>query len=125
MNELAGQTGLEPATSGVTDQHSNRLSYYPETLLSESFATLLRQSFHASYVVKSRKKVIPFLMANLKPEEKSERYLNKRGQQARHDGEDKARIKPDPAVQEVGHQHGQQYIKGLRQTDHRVDDNDA
>jgi hypothetical protein len=26
---MAGQTGLEPATSGVTGQHSNRLSYYP------------------------------------------------------------------------------------------------
>ena len=25
----AGQTGLEPATSGVTDRHSNQLSYYP------------------------------------------------------------------------------------------------
>ncbi len=26
---LAGATGLEPATSGVTDQHSNQLSYAP------------------------------------------------------------------------------------------------
>ena len=26
---MAGQTGLEPATSGVTGRHSNRLSYYP------------------------------------------------------------------------------------------------
>ncbi len=25
----SGQTGLEPATSGVTDRHSNQLSYYP------------------------------------------------------------------------------------------------
>lgn len=24
-----GKTGVEPATSGVTDQHSNRLSYFP------------------------------------------------------------------------------------------------
>ena len=28
---MAGQTGLEPATSGVTGRHSNRLSYYPLT----------------------------------------------------------------------------------------------
>ena len=26
---MAGQTGLEPATSGVTDRHSNQLSYCP------------------------------------------------------------------------------------------------
>ena len=26
---LAGLTGLEPATSGVTGRHSNRLSYNP------------------------------------------------------------------------------------------------
>ena len=26
---MAGVTGLEPATSGVTGQHSNRLSYTP------------------------------------------------------------------------------------------------
>ena len=26
---LAGLTGLEPATSGVTDRHSNQLSYSP------------------------------------------------------------------------------------------------
>jgi hypothetical protein len=28
--ELAGVTGLEPATSGVTGQRSNQLSYTPE-----------------------------------------------------------------------------------------------
>jgi hypothetical protein len=28
---LAGVTGLEPATSGVTDQHSNQLSYTPKS----------------------------------------------------------------------------------------------
>ncbi len=27
--EMAGVTGLEPATSGVTGQRSNRLSYTP------------------------------------------------------------------------------------------------
>ena len=27
---MAGVTGLEPATSGVTGQHSNQLSYTPE-----------------------------------------------------------------------------------------------
>jgi hypothetical protein len=27
--ELAGATGLEPATSGVTGRHSNQLSYAP------------------------------------------------------------------------------------------------
>jgi hypothetical protein len=27
---MAGVTGLEPATSGVTGRHSNRLSYTPE-----------------------------------------------------------------------------------------------
>ncbi len=26
---LTGKTGFEPAASGVTDQHSNRLSYFP------------------------------------------------------------------------------------------------
>lgn len=26
---LTGKTGFEPATSGVTNQHSNRLSYFP------------------------------------------------------------------------------------------------
>ena len=26
---MAGLTGLEPATSGVTDRHSNQLSYSP------------------------------------------------------------------------------------------------
>lgn len=30
---LAGLTGLEPATSGVTGRHSNRLSYNPLRLL--------------------------------------------------------------------------------------------
>ena len=29
--KMAGVTGLEPATSGVTGQHSNQLSYTPET----------------------------------------------------------------------------------------------
>ncbi len=28
---MAGVTGLEPATSGVTGRHSNQLSYTPET----------------------------------------------------------------------------------------------
>ena len=28
-HDRAGKTGFEPATSGVTDQHSNRLSYFP------------------------------------------------------------------------------------------------
>ena len=28
----AGLTGLEPATSGVTDRHSNQLSYSPKPL---------------------------------------------------------------------------------------------
>jgi hypothetical protein len=28
--EQAGWTGLEPATSGVTGQHSNQLNYHPE-----------------------------------------------------------------------------------------------
>ena len=32
----AGLTGLEPATSGVTDRHSNRLSYSPTTFTSQS-----------------------------------------------------------------------------------------
>jgi hypothetical protein len=27
--DRAGKTGFEPATSGVTDQHSNQLSYFP------------------------------------------------------------------------------------------------
>jgi hypothetical protein len=29
MKEMAGATGLEPATSAVTGQHSNQLSYAP------------------------------------------------------------------------------------------------
>lgn len=29
--DRAGKTGFEPATSGVTDQHSNQLSYFPLT----------------------------------------------------------------------------------------------
>lgn len=29
FGDMAGLTGLEPATSGVTDQHSNQLSYNP------------------------------------------------------------------------------------------------
>ncbi len=32
INDTAGLTGLEPATSGVTDRHSNQLSYSPQTL---------------------------------------------------------------------------------------------
>lgn len=31
--DRAGKTGFEPATSGVTDQHSNQLSYFPLSLL--------------------------------------------------------------------------------------------
>ena len=30
---MAGVTGLEPATSGVTGQHSNQLSYTPDGTL--------------------------------------------------------------------------------------------
>jgi hypothetical protein len=40
---MAGQTGLEPATSGVTGQHSNRLSYYPNEVM-RSKETILYQS---------------------------------------------------------------------------------
>src|SRR5690606_37058338 len=29
LREMAGATGLEPATSGVTGRHSNQLSYAP------------------------------------------------------------------------------------------------
>jgi hypothetical protein len=29
LHFLTGLTGLEPATSGVTDRHSNQLSYSP------------------------------------------------------------------------------------------------
>ncbi len=29
LSNRAGRTGFEPATSGVTDRHSNRLSYRP------------------------------------------------------------------------------------------------
>ena len=29
FQEMAGATGLEPATSGVTGRHSNQLSYAP------------------------------------------------------------------------------------------------
>ena len=29
VSDRAGKTGFEPATSGVTDQHSNQLSYFP------------------------------------------------------------------------------------------------
>ena len=32
--KVAGVTGLEPATSGVTGQRSNQLSYTPATLVS-------------------------------------------------------------------------------------------
>jgi hypothetical protein len=31
---MAGMTGLEPATFGVTSRHSNQLSYTPQQLLS-------------------------------------------------------------------------------------------
>ncbi len=30
---MAGRTGLEPATSGVTGRHSNQLNYRPAALL--------------------------------------------------------------------------------------------
>uniref|UniRef100_E6QAJ6 Uncharacterized protein n=1 Tax=mine drainage metagenome TaxID=410659 RepID=E6QAJ6_9ZZZZ len=29
---LAGRTGLEPATSGVTGRHSNQLNYHPNKI---------------------------------------------------------------------------------------------
>ena len=34
---MAGPTGLEPATSGVTGQRSNQLNYGPETYASANF----------------------------------------------------------------------------------------
>ena len=34
LKNMAGVTGLEPATSGVTGQRSNQLSYTPATLVS-------------------------------------------------------------------------------------------
>lgn len=36
---MAGVTGLEPATSGVTGRHSNRLSYTPAALRSIRLAS--------------------------------------------------------------------------------------
>ena len=30
---LAGRTGLEPATSGVTGRHSNQLNYHPNKIV--------------------------------------------------------------------------------------------
>jgi hypothetical protein len=38
---MAGTTGLEPATSAVTGQHSNQLNYVPTCL-----PDLLRYDFH-------------------------------------------------------------------------------
>jgi hypothetical protein len=35
INHATGLTGLEPAASGVTDRHSNRLSYSPPSLCPE------------------------------------------------------------------------------------------
>ncbi len=40
--DLAGMTGLEPATPGVTGQRSNQLSYIPEPGLWETPARLRR-----------------------------------------------------------------------------------
>ena len=45
----AGLTGLEPATSGVTDRHSNQLSYSPTNASAGIYACLrgnsMRQKF--------------------------------------------------------------------------------
>ena len=40
---MAGTTGLEPATSAVTGQRSNQLSYVPESCCGISFGVLLRR----------------------------------------------------------------------------------
>ena len=40
---MAGVTGLEPATSGVTGQRSNQLSYTPETSRRREVEDDLRQ----------------------------------------------------------------------------------
>ena len=39
INVPTGLTGLEPAASGVTDRHSNQLSYSPKTQTSDDAPT--------------------------------------------------------------------------------------
>src|SRR6202167_1088218 len=43
---MAGTTGLEPATSAVTGQHSNQLNYVPFAI--EAYRRALRSAFVAS-----------------------------------------------------------------------------
>ena len=53
--EMAGVTGLEPATSGVTGRRSNQLSYTPGLITLGNVLKLINQRFFVKQIPEKNK----------------------------------------------------------------------